>query len=402
MLWDVANPAHTLSIGNLGNIALEYLNIVRYDTLHLVKPSLMIPASRSGLLQKAESYLNYAYLLAKEVSDISNISFITGIRSELSAEKGDYKKAYYDLVSYHDMYDSIYSQEYKNNIASLESKREVAIRDKQIELDNLALSAQRKQQLGLIAGIGLLLTIGLLLLRQSRLRKNTNIELTKLNFELDEANKVKAKFFAILSHDLRSPLANLIDFLHLQKEEPNLITAQSEALHRHNITTAAETLLENMETMLLWSKEQMEHFKPQIKAVEVDMLFGYLSHTFSPTQKIGYSFSNPEKIVLSSDENYLKTIIYNLTANAVAALQNKDDGFITWKAWKEGNTVFLSITDNGIGFPLELISNWNTNSISINERNGFGMHIVKDMAKAIDCKVSLSNTNTGACVTMQM
>ena len=44
-----------------------------------------------------------------------------------------------------------------------------------------------------------------------------------LNNQLDEANKVKAKFFGILSHDLRSPVANLIHFLHLQKNDPDLL-----------------------------------------------------------------------------------------------------------------------------------------------------------------------------------
>jgi len=42
-----------------------------------------------------------------------------------------------------------------------------------------------------------------------------------------------------------------------------------------------------------------------------------------------------------TDENYLKTIVLNLTANAVKAFQNIPDAKIEWKAWKENDKLFL-------------------------------------------------------------
>jgi signal transduction histidine kinase len=55
------------------------------------------------------------------------------------------------------------------------------------------------------------------------IRKKTNTTLLHLNNELDEANKIKAKFFAIISHDLRSPIANLVSFLNLKKDTMNSV-----------------------------------------------------------------------------------------------------------------------------------------------------------------------------------
>ncbi|MBC7874502.1 MAG: tetratricopeptide repeat-containing sensor histidine kinase [Ferruginibacter sp.] len=397
-IWDNLNPAHTTSLSNMGNIALSYLDIARYDSLHKVKASAIIPATRTGLLQKAEEYLDRAAALSIQTGDMVNFTFLTGLLAELEAEKGNFKKAYYDARAFHKLSDSVYSQENKNKIATIEGQREVALRDKEIELNKLALSAQKKLRTALTAGILLLCFIGALLYRQSTIRKKTNTTLIQLNTELDEANKVKAKFFAILSHDLRSPVANLVNFLHLKKAEPGLLSAEQSARHQQKITSSAETLLENMETMLLWSKGQMDHFKPVKKLVPVGDLFNQLEKTFATLTEIPITFINPENVAGVTDEDFLYTIMHNLTTNAVKALAQITGASIEWKAWKVKDDIFLSITDNGPGFPQEFTRNWNENNVSIHGRKGLGMHIVRDMAKAINCSLLLGNTGKGASV----
>ncbi|WP_438499039.1 hypothetical protein, partial [Listeria monocytogenes] len=88
--------------------------------------------------------------------------------------------------------------------------------------------------------------IGLLLFRQNQNRKKTNQKLQVLNQELDEANKIKARFFSILNHDLRSPISNLIHFLHLQKENPELLDEETAARMQTKIISGAENLLSSM------------------------------------------------------------------------------------------------------------------------------------------------------------
>lgn len=73
-------------------------------------------------------------------------------------------------------------------------------------------------------GLGLLFIIGCLLFYQSRNRRKINEKLQLLNTELDEANKAKTRFFSILNHDLRGPVANLVFFLQLQKEIQKCLT----------------------------------------------------------------------------------------------------------------------------------------------------------------------------------
>jgi signal transduction histidine kinase len=385
-IWDEVSPAHSISIVNQGNIVLTYIDIIRHPKQY------PIHISRKELLQKAETYVHRAILYSIESQDKGNYAFLVGVRSELESEKGNFKKAYTDANLFHSLKDSIYSQESKNKIATIQGAREVALRDKEIELNKLALATQRKQNIALTIGLGFVLIIGALLYRQNQIRKKTNAELVHLNSQLDDANKVKAKFFAILSHDLRSPLARLINFLHLQKEAPDLLTGEQAAVHQQKIMTSAEALLENMETVLLWGKGQMVNFKPIKKKIRVGNLFKQLNDAFKGYEKVELFFSDSEKTEITTDENYLFTIMHNLSVNAIKALDGTNNASITWKAEKDNNgKIILSITDNGPGLSKDQSDRLLNEREITDNKNGFGFHIVRDLAKTIHCTISIKS-----------
>jgi signal transduction histidine kinase len=387
------NYLPTINIGNLGII---YSELVRYKIYKTIQHDPNIPNTEKGNLEKAEYYLNLAIQMAKQKKDFDNSSFFTGALAELQEYQGDYKNAYYNIRKYYDTQDSIYSQENKNKIAGLETQREVNIKNTEILNKELQLSAEQKQRNFLIGGLLLLAVIGGLLYWQSRMRKKTNRTLLRLNKELSEANRLKARFFGILSHDLRSPVASLINFLRLQKREPALLSEQQVEAQEQKIALAADTLLETMEAMLLWSKGQMEQFKPHISSVVISNLFIYLQKYFSGTEHIQFSFSAAGHLRVQTDENYLQSIMLNLTANAVKALTQTVDPKISWKAWQEHNTIYLSIADNGPGASDGQLKALYDEAASSGAKHGLGLHIIRDLAKAIHCTIHLkSHSSTG-------
>ena len=219
----------------------------------------------------------------------------------------------------------------------------------------------------------------------------------QLNTELDEANKLKTKFFGILSHDLRSPIANLINFLQLQKRKPGIMSEEQIAERENKISGSAKSLLETMEAMLLWSKGQMEHFTPSITTVQVNKLFSYLRQFFAGTENIHFNYSSESDLMVETDENYLQTIMQNLTSNAIKAVRQTPNAKIDWKAWQENNRVYLSITDNGPGIANEQLKALYDQTAYRSTRQGLGLHIVSDMARAIGCTVSVqSQPGSGA------
>ena len=243
--------------------------------------------------------------------------------------------------------------------------------------------------LSLVVGVVLLGAIGVILYRQAVIRKRTNVTLVRLNNELSEANKVKTKFFGILSHDLRSPIASLLNFLQLQKKKPDSLNAVEKAAYWDKIGGSAAALLETMESMLLWSKGQMEYFKPRIGAVEINTLFVRLEKFFSDMEHMSFGFYCEGEMIVMSDEDYLWTIMQNLTSNAIRALKQTANGRIEWKAWREGRTVYCSIADNGPGVSAEQLKALYDDTADMGTRQGLGLHLIRDLAKAIDCNVSV-------------
>ncbi|MCP9751372.1 tetratricopeptide repeat-containing sensor histidine kinase [Ferruginibacter sp. HRS2-29] len=390
-IWDENSPDHPNAIGNIGNLGNAYFSATIDSNFQRLQPAEGIVKDKAFLLSKAELYLKEAYDKCKEMNLEKDLHLFTGLLAKVEAAKGNYPLAYKYQDEFIQLNDSIYSQENKNKIAAVEGAREVAIRDKQIELNNISIAAQKKVRIYLIAGLLLLAVIGALLYRQSRIRRRTNTTLLKLNNELDEANKVKARFFGIISHDLRSPVASLVNFLNVQQKEPGVFSKEQEEKHRASLTGSAESLLETMEAMLQWSKSQMDNFKPRKQETNVSELFDHIRVNFPDEKNYTLTFQDPEHLNLISDIDYLKTIVHNLTANAIKALQGDKQGLIEWKAFREDGKIILSITDNGPGVNEKQLEALYNKGAQVNSKNGLGLHLIRDLTAAIGCVIEFSS-----------
>jgi len=382
-ILDTVAPLSQNSIYNQTNVGLDYLTLGE---------------NRKGSERDRDWALSALYL--GRADSLSNrtgiISFEPDIQAGLASlaeGKGDYKTALAHHKRLTFLNDSIFSQDSKNKIATLESQRAIDLKNKEIENERLQISNQRKTMWLLVVGVVLLGAIGVILRRQGALRKRTNEELVRLNTELNKANKVKAKFLGILSHDLRSPIARLLNFLQLQRKKPDSLNAAEKDAYWEKIGGSATALLETMEAMLLWSKGQMEVFEPHVRPLMVARLFERLRRFFEDVQEVGFEFTCEDGLVLETDEDYLWTIMQNLTANAVRALEARAGGRVVWKAWRQGGMVCCSIADNGPGVSKEQLRALYEESVGAGARQGLGLHIIRDLAKAIDCKIRINPTN---------
>jgi signal transduction histidine kinase len=216
--------------------------------------------------------------------------------------------------------------------------------------------------------------------------------LLTLNSQLDEANEVKTRFVGILNHDLKAPVANLVNILHLQKEGAGIIDESTAAAHSERIKARAENLLETMEDLLSWSKGQMKNFQPQWKNVSVSDVFTDIKNHFSGTPQVELLFTAPEGMILNTDEYFLKTIMRNLTSNAIKSFAGQPGGTIEWTAREEDGKQVLSITDNGPGVTETQLRPLYDESLPSSLNAGLGLHLVRDLSKAIACVIAVSST----------
>ena len=360
----------------------------------------------SGKLLFHQKKFSEAISLLKEASafayEFDKNSFITinKIIAHSYEELGNWK----DAFRYHEIYartnEEMLNESAKQSIANAEARFQNKYKQEKIEflsaenkIKSLEITATRRNQIYLGIGALLLFIIAGLLYKQNKNRLKTNQKLQALNTKLDTANKNKARFFSIINHDLRAPVANLLHFLHLQQDNPELLDEESKARLQQKTTTGAENLLTSMEDLLLWSKGQMENFEPQFKNYSITELFSDTEKHFSSVEKVVFSFENTQNIHVTTDENYLKTIVRNLTSNAVKALNSKVSEDITptiiWKAYFQDNNVCLSISDNGPGGTKEKFKALYDDTAVTGLKTGLGLHLIKDLAKAINCEIEV-------------
>lgn len=356
-------------------------------------------------IKTLQSALQYAYEFDKESYIIINKKI-----AECYAGLGNWQKAYLYHIDYSNSNEMMLLESGKQSIADAEAKFQNQNKQEKInalstenKLKNLQIESSHKQKIYLALGFILFGIIAGLLYRQNQNRKKTNEKLQLLNAELDEANKIKTRFFSILNHDLRSPVTNLLHFLHLQKENPELLDEESKKRLENKTISGAENLLHSMEDILLWSKGQMEQFRPQPKNISINSIFNDIENHFSSEEKVIISFENPDGIEINSDENYLKTIIRNLTGNAIKALEKTQNPRIIWKAKKEGNTVYLSISDNGPGATQQQFKALYDDKEVVGIKTGLGLHLIRDLAQAIGCEISVETMeNQGTTITLKL
>jgi signal transduction histidine kinase len=281
------------------------------------------------------------------------------------------------------------------------AEKELQLKQNEIKINNLLYQTQQKQKYFLIAGLLFLGIIGSLLFYQTRSRKKTNMQLQQLNDNLDEASKTKTRFFSILNHDLRSPVANLIQFLHLQKDSPEIFDEESKSRLQQKTIVGAENLLASMEDILLWSKGQMTNFKPILKNIAISNLFADTQKHFDSFENVSIKFE-PTELQIFTDENYLKTIMRNFTSNAIKASEHTPNATICWKAYQKNNKTFLAITDNGPGASSEQLKALYDDKEVVGIKSGLGLHLIRDLAKSINATITIEpNQGNGTTFTLE-
>lgn len=157
-LFDDINPLHPNSITNQGNIGTTYAR-----TFYRTKDHVMA--------EKASVYLNKAVAASKQVGDRDNLGYFSGELALLQENTGQFKDALQNYKRSRQITDSLYSQESKNKIASLEAQYKFQNKEEAYKQQQ-QLAKLNMRQLYLFGALAILLVSSILLylLNHSRIR----------------------------------------------------------------------------------------------------------------------------------------------------------------------------------------------------------------------------------------
>lgn len=336
------------------------------------------------------------YIKALEVAKSLNLNeFSLELHEELydSYKRiGQPEDALFHLEYAKTISDSINEARSESVLADLESTIEL---DRQTEINRLLeekqvvqerqLVLRRRFNIAFLVGIMLMLALLYFVFKSSRERKKVNLLLNAQKQELEDLNLTKDKLFAIVAHDLRSPMASMQGILYLinnSETPPNEI--------KDLVMGLEPTLQKNVDTLdnlLAWARKQMSGISISVQKVDVyDIVETKISKQSQPigSKKITIKNNIPQNTFIAADLNAFKLIIRNLLSNSLKF--TKPEGYIEFNCNEQDDHIIISIKDSGIGIPDDVksfIFKDNTKSrVGTNGENGngFGLHICKEFA----------------------
>ena len=251
----------------------------------------------------ARAYLRQAQALTRRVQNKDKYEPIARMLAQAEAGVGNYAEAYRLRGLAADLLDSAHAAVGQRAMAEMEARFQNRDKQRQIGVlnaENLlraaeAASQRRATYLALTGVAGLLLVLGLIgfLLRQRQrtaaLLATQNDALAALNERLNgsnaqlaAANQTKAKLFSIVSHDLRAPVSNLFQLLELSRRAPHLLDEATRQQQTEHLRQSARDLLDTMEELLAWSKDQLEGLDPVPEPLALAPVLAELAALYLP------------------------------------------------------------------------------------------------------------------------
>lgn len=336
-------------------------------------------------------------------------------RAHLSTKIGDYQQAslYYSKLIV--LNDSIDQKSITQQIFLTEMNR-VKDEAKVLEKDNIIIASKVSEYLKTIIAISLFLIVvtvlSILLIKKnsekvlvnkvlveqkealfqanekiSEINKKLNDHVQIIenqNNELEQVNNVKNKFFSIISHDMRGPLANLHMLIELYRDN-QLSKSELDTLFASidNSINETRTFLDNL---LEWSKNQLEGLKVDkgnfdlFKIVDRNLNLYQIQIN---SKEISIVNQVEPNTIAFADANMIDVVIRNLLSNSIKFCKKGD--VITLNATSKNNFIEYTISDTGVGMSEEnaqkIFQLVNSKSIGTSGEIGhqIGLVLCKDM-----------------------
>lgn len=228
------------------------------------------------------------------------------------------------------------------------------------------------------------------------------IELKKANYKLNIKNSLLKesyneleRFSHIVSHDIKSPLNNILGLTDLLKEEHCQVTNSEANLYIDLIKESSEKLKEYIDATL-------RAYKNGTLATDEKEFF-YLNSVLKEAIKLlnpknEFEINLPDNIEIFNFKSAFEQIFLNLISNAIK-YNDKPKVVIDISVEKENDFYIIKVKDNGIGiendkleqifdlfFTLDKIDRFN------NTGTGIGLSSVKSLVKRADGDISVTST----------
>ena len=223
--------------------------------------------------------------------------------------------------------------------------------------------------------------------------KNKEVELNQLSQELLVSNKELKQFAYITSHNLRSPVANLLMLMRLfrtdELSEKNRSLFEKTDLSIHQLNQTLEDLNEILSARFKSDKSEDIAFE----TVLIEVIHSISEEIENTGAKITYDFDSASMIFYS--KKALHSIFLNLVTNAIKYAKPGTNPTIFISTNMNKEHIFLQARDEGIGIDLEKhgkkIFGLYQRFHNVSSGKGLGLYIIKNQVEAQNGSISVDS-----------
>ena len=248
-------------------------------------------------------------------------------------------------------------------------------------------------------------------LRIRALRSDTDTQLRELlaiaedaRADAEKANRTKDEFLAMLSHELRSPMNAMLQWIQILKtagaQEIDLVRRAVETIER-NIGVQAQTVNDLLDmSRILSGKLQLEEGRVELAAVVTGCIQSFKPAAEEKHIALRLNVTGEELDVLG-DEARLQQVVANLLGNALKFTDA--GGFVTVTVERAGASASLVIEDTGKGIApdflphlFERFTQADSGSTRSHGGLGLGLSIVKNIVSLHRGRVEADSAGLGS------
>lgn len=243
--------------------------------------------------------------------------------------------------------------------------------------------------LGIVAT--LLLLIAFIWYRLAQTRKKRNEELERLNLTKD-------RLLSIVSHDVKTPVGALCTMLGQMTSSYDRLSETDRKANLIMMHASAEALNSRVSNIMQWVRGELENsaITPVVfnlhDLVDEDVKAQGAAVGVKSLKVVN---AVPSELTVHDDPNAVSLVLRNLLSNAVKF--SYPNGEVRVKASEEGNRVWVSVEDDGMGIgekKLEKIFNFMTSSASGTggeTGTGIGLFVSKQLIDKIGGEIRIES-----------
>ena len=349
--------------------------------------------------QNAKKYALEGLELSQNLPYLLNINRVSKVLVKVYAHEKNYQKAFEYQQIHQKSSDSLFNIERAKLIADFEASTELEKRDMEISKQKEINSIQRLINYLVLFSllVALVLIYQIYKSRQKEIKakallseRNAQVQKQKEELEvqadyLAELNSTKDKLFAILGHDLRSPITTLKGWLTLLQKEA--ISPEEFIDVSKQLRNRVDHVYFALNNLLIWANSQMQGIKTIPEMTNLSIIVQENFELFSDLAKakqIHLYNKLSSDVEVWADREQVNLVFRNLINNSLKFTQNQ--GSIHISGSLKEKQYEITIQDTGPGISQEnqkklfdKKTHFSTKGSNGEKGTGLGLILVKEM-----------------------